>query len=118
VTLEVPGGIVDHGGEDPLEAAERELLEETGYRAGRTLHLGTVQAQPALQNNFCHTYLALDAVEVATPSPDAGEDIRVVRFPLAEVPNRIRTGEIAHGLVLAAFYWYELWRQGKVAAGG
>lgn len=113
VTLEIPGGIVDHEAEDPKDAAARELLEETGYRAPEIVHLGTVQAQPALQNNYCHTYLALSAVEVAAPAPDAGEDLRVVKFPLDDVPRRIRTGEISHGLVLAAFYWYDLWKAGN-----
>lgn len=117
VTLEIPGGIVDHAGEDPKDAAARELLEETGYRPGTIVHLGSVQAQPALQNNLCHTYLALDAVEEALPQPDPGEDLRVVRFPLADVPRLIRTGAISHGLVLAAFYWYELWTKENTGRG-
>lgn len=107
-TLEIPGGLVDD--EDPAAGAARELLEETGYAAREFVHLGTVDAQPALQDNRCHTYLALGAVAVAEPRPDAGEDLVVERFPLAEVPERVRRGDITHGLVLAAFYWYELWQ--------
>ncbi|GAB4273025.1 MAG: NUDIX hydrolase [Deferrisomatales bacterium] len=119
VTLEIPGGILDGHDEDPLEAARRELLEETGYAPGRILPIGTVHAQPALQDNLCHTFLALDCTRVADPDPDAGEDLRVVTFPVREVPERIAAGEISHGLVLAAFYWYELWlrRGGEASAG-
>jgi 8-oxo-dGTP pyrophosphatase MutT (NUDIX family) len=109
VTLEIPGGIVDEDDRHPRESAKRELLEETGYEADELVHLGTVQAQPALQNNRCHTFLALEAVPVSEPNPDPGEDLRVVTVPLAEIPRRIRADEINHGLVLAAFYWFELW---------
>ena len=60
VTLEIPGGIVDPGDRDPKEAAERELFEETGYRAKELILLGQQHPNPAIQNNTCHTYLALD----------------------------------------------------------
>ena len=110
-TLEIPGGIIDPEDGDPGQAALRELREETGYWSDELVHLGTVQAQPALQNNFCHTFLALNAVRVTEPSPDPGEDLNVVTIPLEEIPGRIRADEISHGLVLAAFYWLELWNR-------
>lgn len=111
LTLEIPGGLVDREDADPGEAARRELLEETGYAPRELLPLGSVHAQPAVQDNRCHTYLALDCVPVAAPAPDAGEDLRVVTVPVDEVPRRVAAGEITHGLVLAAFYRYELWRR-------
>jgi ADP-ribose pyrophosphatase len=109
VTLEIPGGIVDEEDPNPGASARRELREETGYEAANLVPIGTVQAQPALQNNLCHTFLALDATRVGEPRPDPGEDLRVVTVPLDEIPRRIRAEEISHGLVLAAFYWFELW---------
>src|SRR4051794_35562477 len=58
-TLELPGGMMN-AGEDPQAAALRELEEETGYRPGRVMSLGTCHPNPAIQNNLCHFFLALD----------------------------------------------------------
>jgi 8-oxo-dGTP pyrophosphatase MutT (NUDIX family) len=52
VTLEIPGGLVDEN--DPREAAQRELLEETGYAGDRVELLGFVNPNPAIFNNRCH----------------------------------------------------------------
>ncbi len=49
--LEIPGGLVDPEDRDNLEAAKRELLEETGYRARSWSFLGSVCPNPALQGN-------------------------------------------------------------------
>src|SRR6478609_8377938 len=55
-TREVPGGMVDPG-EDPRKTAERELREETGYRAGSIADLGFTYPNPAIQNNKAHMFL-------------------------------------------------------------
>ena len=108
ITLEIPGGMVDPG-ESPAEAAARELLEETGYRARELSPLGVVNPNPALFANRCYTFLAKDAEKVAEIRNHGGtEEVAVELVPRAELHQRLRAGEIDHALVLAAFLWLEL----------
>jgi len=109
VTLEIPGGIVDPG-ESPAQAAGRELLEETGYRAGRLEDLGSINPNPALFGNRCHMQVALDCQRVAAIQNSATEETVVELLPLAELPAAVRAGAIDHALVVAALYAFELWR--------
>lgn len=102
VELEIPGGMVD-AGEDPAVASLRELEEETGYTAPRARSLGAIAPNPALQNNLCHCFVAEDAHYTGRDAQERFERIEVVMTPLDAIPALIRSGKIAHSLVVASF---------------
>ena len=114
VTLEIPGGMVDEG-ESPAEAAARELAEETGYAARELVPLGRVRPNPAIHNNWLHTFLAPGARYASAPAFDSTEHCAVRLVPLADVPALIASGAITHALVVVGFHWLSLRRQGLVA---
>lgn len=100
-TLEIPGGVVERG-EDPVRAAERELLEETGYTAQSFRSLGAVEPNPAFHDNLCFHVLATGARRVKDQSLDDGEDIEVLLRPLVSLRDAVLSGEIRHALVISA----------------
>lgn len=102
VHVEIPGGMVDPG-EEPLVAAQRELVEETGYTAARWRRLGVVAPNPAFMDNRLHLFVAEGAAPTARPEFDEGELVVTFTAPLAETYAMIRRGDIDHALVVAAF---------------
>ncbi|HET8715276.1 MAG TPA: NUDIX hydrolase [Holophagaceae bacterium] len=107
-TLEIPGGSCDEG-EAPLASARRELLEETGYEAGEWIELGFCAPNPATLANRCHTFLALDCRPVGELALDPSEELRLWAFGWTEWEAALRSGEIQHALVLAAFFKLDRW---------
>lgn len=108
-TLEIPGGVVDPG-ESAAQAAARELLEETGYRASQVELLGTVHPNPAILANRCSTFLATRLSRVGDPAGDGEEQIEVSVVGASELPALVARGEITHSLVIAAFHLWDLRR--------
>ena len=91
--VELPAGLMDDN-ESPLEAAKRELLEETGYVAENWILLGKSFINPAYVNNACYHFLAQGAVQVAETLPDELEDLKVILYPLKDL------GELLYSEIL------------------
>lgn len=106
-TLEIPGGLVDPG-ETPLEAAGRELLEETGFRAGSVRLLGDVNPNPALFGNRVYSFVAEGCERVGEIENPGLEETLVELVPKTRLPEMVRRGEIDHALVLAALHLWSL----------
>jgi 8-oxo-dGTP pyrophosphatase MutT (NUDIX family) len=112
VELEIPAGLIEPG-EAPLEAARRELREETGYEASAWEALGSMRPNPAFQGNTCHVMWARGCARVGAQALDPGEAIEVCELEAQEVAARVASGDIGHGIVLFALYrWLE--RRGQV----
>jgi 8-oxo-dGTP pyrophosphatase MutT (NUDIX family) len=116
-TLEIPGGMVDGDDDDPAAAARRELIEETGHDCRELVAIGAVHPNPAVQDNTCHTFLAIGAQPVRDARPDPMEVIEAEARPLSEIPRLIASGAITHALVVAAFFWLEAWMRAERARG-
>ena len=105
MSLEVPGGVIDPG-EEPIDAARRELEEETGYTAESFELVSGGEPNPALQGNRCFTYLARSARLTAKTAFDDLEDLETVIVPASELASLIDDRVIRHALVVVALEVY------------
>ncbi|MCX7983003.1 MAG: NUDIX hydrolase [Syntrophales bacterium] len=103
--IEIPAGSMDRDGETPEECMQRELAEETGYRAGKLEKIFVGYLIPGYGNELMHYFIASN-LTYAPLRPDADEVISTVTMTPLEAWNLIKSGSIkdsksALGIALA-----------------
>ena len=98
--LEVPAGRMERG-EDPAEAAHRELGEETGLEAGKLDFLGSYFTTPGFTDEEMYAFLATDLRE-GEAHPDEDEEVERVIMPLEQAVKMVNNGDLQDGKSIAA----------------
>jgi 8-oxo-dGTP pyrophosphatase MutT (NUDIX family) len=102
---EVPAGRI-HDGEDPRVAAERELLEETGHRAGSLERVAGFYPTNGISPHYAHVFVARGCAKVAEPVLDPAERLTVYVQDAAEVRQRLLRGGYEDGFTALSLHYY------------
>lgn len=105
VMLEIPAGIMDEEDESPLQAAQRELLEETGYTSDKFIEVGRAYPNPATHNNLTYSFLALDVEKVRQQHLDDTEEIEVSLIPFDKLIVMAKEGGLPQALHISALFF-------------
>lgn len=105
ICFELPACNVSEG-EDYLEAAKRELLEETGYAGGVWTAYGVSAPNASNMNNLCYTFLAKGVKKLAEPQLEVSEDLRIHFLTKNEIKDLLLTNSIIEGVMQAPLWKY------------
>lgn len=102
---EICAGVCESG-ENPLEAAKRELWEETGFGGGKWKLQMTISANTSTMTNLCHCFVATGVERISEQHLEATEDISVHLLTVDEVRNLLVGNEIRQALMAAPLWKY------------
>ena len=104
ITLELPSGTLD-AGEPPLQAAARELREETGFEAQRLKLLGGFWVAPGYATEYTYAFVGYNLIRNPLPQDEA-EDIKLAPYPLSAINTLIINRELEDQMTLATLSLY------------
>ena len=103
--LEIPAGKLEHG-EQPIDTAKRELLEETGYTADNLEKLTSFYSSPGFTNEIIHIFVAQNLTS-GEAKPDEDEYIEVEKYSIEELKQMIEDKEIKDSKSIIAILMYD-----------
>ena len=109
--LELPAGTLERG-EEPINCAGRELIEETGYTAGRLKSLGSFFTSPGILSERMYAFAAYD-LRPGEATPEEGEQIEVRPTAWDDVLDMIRSGAINDAKTIAVVLTFGQFHRGK-----
>lgn len=105
IFTELCAGVIEEG-ETPLEAAKRELAEETGYTGGEWHLLNKIAQNPSTSTNYTYCFLAKNVVKTSRQHLDPTEDIRIKLLSEKEVLEMLKNDEVKQALMAAPLWHY------------
>jgi ADP-ribose pyrophosphatase len=111
ILMELPAGTLEKG-EKSMNCAGRELVEETGYLAGRLEPLGNFFSSPGILSEKLYAFAAYD-LEKSQTALDEGEEIELHPASLDEAIEMIRSGEIHDGKTIATLLMYDRFHRSR-----
>ena len=103
IIYELPGGLIEQN-ENPMQAALREMQEETGYTSNNIELISTVAANPALQSTTAYFYLATNAVKTQKQNFDEFEELTIELVDKTTIKELLTNNALQHGVQVGAIY--------------